>query len=110
MYDEALASIRAAFAEPVDYYPSVGDEPIPDLPVIWSDDAGQAFQGPGNTVRTISAEIAVDAKGSDDRVVPERPTRATRLVRKNVNWTVIQVVDREDVGAWVVTLEAEPLS
>lgn len=109
MFDEALATIRAAFAGPVDYYPTEGDDPLLDLPVIWSDEAGQSFQGPGNSTRTISAEIAVDAVDRDGVAIPGRPTSNTRIVRKTVAWTVIEVVDREDVGAWVVTLEGEPL-
>jgi hypothetical protein len=104
-----LAAIRAAFSEPVDYYHSVGDDPIPNLPVIWSDEAGTEFQGSGNTTRTITAEIAFDATGSDDRAIPGRPDRETRIGRKSVFWTVAQVLDRDDIGAWVVTLEGEEL-
>lgn len=98
MLDEALATIRAAFAEPVSYIDHVGATPIADLPVIWSDVAGDPFQGPGNTTRTITAEIE---RGS----VPGRPSKATRISRGTVTWKVIEVVDRDDVDAWVATLE-----
>ena len=94
----ALTSIRAAFGEPVDYLPSSSAALIPDLNVVWSDVAGEPFQGPGNTTRHVSAEIYVGD-------VPGRPTKETRLTRKGITWKVIQVVDRDDVEAWVVTLE-----
>ena len=92
-----LAAIRAAFGEPVDYQHAAGGV-ITGLSVIWSDVAGDPFQGPGNTTRHITAEIEMLS-------VPGRPTIQTRLTRKGVEWKVIQVVDRDDVEAWVVTLE-----
>lgn len=94
----ALSAIRAAFGEPVRYVHVTGAQPIDPLSVIWSDVAGDAFQGPGNTTRTVTAEIEVGA-------VPGRPDKRTRLTRAAVEWKVIEVVDREDVNAWVVTLE-----
>ncbi len=96
--DPALAAIRAAHGTPVDYLPSASAALIPGLNVIWSDVAGEPFQGPGNTTRHISAEIYVGD-------VPGRPTAQTRLTRKGITWKVIQVGDRDDVEAWVVTLE-----
>lgn len=94
----ALAAIWKAFGEPVDYLPALGIDPIPDLPVIWSDVPGDPFQGPGNTTRTVTAEIAQAS-------VPGRPTKATRITRAGKTWKVIEVTDRDDVGAWVATLE-----
>lgn len=94
----ALAANRAAFAEPVEYRKDEASPAITELPVIWSDSAGEAFQGPGNTTRTITAEI-------EQGTVPARPTKATRIKRSGRNWKVIEVNDRDDVGAWVVTLE-----
>lgn len=93
-----LAAIHAAFSEPVDYLPAPSALLIPSLPVVWSDVAGEPFQGPGNTTRHITAEIEMAS-------VPGRPTAQTRITRKGVVWKVKQVVDRDDVGAWVVTLE-----
>jgi len=94
----ALAAIRAAFAEPVRYEPGGLAAAIDDLPVIWSDVPGDAFQGAGNTTRTITAEI-------ERASVPARPTKATRITRKAITWRVIEVADRDDIAAWVVTLE-----
>ncbi|WP_010218852.1 head-tail joining protein [Sphingomonas sp. PAMC 26621] len=96
----ALAAIRAAMSEPVDYLPAVGFESatIFGLPVIWSDEPGEAFQGPGNTTRTKTAEI-------EQIAVPTRPNKQTRITRRGKVWAVTEVVDRDDVGAWVVTLE-----
>ena len=57
--DPALAAIRAAHGTPVDYLPSASAALIPGLNVIWSDVAGEPFQGPGNTA--ISAPRSTSA-------------------------------------------------
>lgn len=93
----ALAAIRAEWAEPVDYKPSTTLDVVPGLLVIWSDVPGDAFQGPGNTTRTVTAEI-------EQAAIDGRPTKAARITRKGVVWKVNEVTDRDDVDAWVVTL------
>ena len=96
--EAALAAIRAVFAEPVRYLPAGGGPAIDPLPVIWSDVAGAEFQGAGNTLRTITAEI-------ERSTVPARPSKPVRIVRAGATWGVTEVVDRDDIDAWVVTLE-----
>jgi len=93
----ALAAIDAAFGETVSYSgPGVAD-PI-DLRVIWSDVSGEAFQGAGNTVRTITCEVRKS-------LLPVQPNKTSRIVRGAITWKPQQVVDRDDVAGWVVTLE-----
>jgi hypothetical protein len=61
----------------------VGPEQIP---IVWVDQAGQPFEGPGNTVRTIGAEIGFSA-------LPEKPGKNDRLVRANGSaWKPQQVL------------------
>lgn len=76
-----------------------GGLPAPtDISVVWSDMPGDPFQGPGNTTRTISAEIRFEK-------LQARPTRADRLTRNGVVWKPQQIEARGDVSAWNVTLE-----
>lgn len=92
----ALAAIRAAFGESVGY--AGGGLPAPDdLMVIWSDVAGDPFQGAGNTTRTITCEI-------EKALLPARPAAADRITRDGVAWKPIEVTDRADVAAWVITV------
>ena len=93
----AGAAIRAAFGEPVTYTGAGLPKPA-EIAVIWSDVAGDPFQGSGNTTRTISCEV-------DRSLLPRRPSGSDRIVRKSVAWKPQQVVDRDDVNAWAITLE-----
>lgn len=93
----ALAAIDAAFAKPVLY--TGGGLPEPAIiDVIWSDTAGQRFQGAGNTTRTVSCEVCY----ADLR---RRPDKSDRILRGSTIWKPNQVVDRDDIGKWDVVLE-----
>jgi hypothetical protein len=92
----ALAAIDAVYAEPVTYVAD-GFKAKP-LMVVWSDVAGDPFQGAGNTVRIVSAEIyQSDLSG--------RPAKADRLIREGVHWQPIDVTKRDDLGKWIVVLD-----
>lgn len=94
----ALDAIFAAFAEPVRYIHADGAVPIDDFAVVWSDSPGPAFQGLGETTREVTAEIR---RGS----VPGKPGRDMRIERNGITWKLNQVDERDDVDAYVVTLE-----
>ena len=91
IFPAALAAIDAAFAEPISY----NGQPIT---AVWSDVPGEAFQGSGNTTRTISCEIRKSK-------LSQRPDTDDTLVRAGVTWRVNEVVDRDDVGAWQLFME-----
>lgn len=93
----AAAVIDAAFAETVTY--TGGGLPAPTkITVVWSDMPGDAFQGPGNTTRTVSCEIRYGK-------LPQRPKKADRITRNGSDWKPNQVSDDDTVGAWNVVLE-----
>lgn len=69
-----------------------------DVAVIWSDVAGDDFQGPGNTIRAVSFEI-------DRSLLSQRPAKSDRITRKGSVWAPIEVIDRDDVDAWTVHVE-----
>lgn len=92
----ALAAIRAAFGASVGY--AGAGLPLPtDVMVIWSDVAGDPFQGAGNTTRTVTCEI-------EKALLPARPGAGDRITRDGMVWKPIEVIDRADVGAWVITV------
>ena len=93
----ALAANDAAFAESVIYTGGGLTEPTA-IDVIWSDTAGQRFQGAGNTTRTVSCEVRYADLG-------RKPAAADRLLRGAVIWKPQQVTERDDIAKWVVVLE-----
>lgn len=93
----ASAAIDALYGEPVVY--AGGGLPEPKtIDVIWSDVAGDPFQGAGNTVRIISAEI----QQSDLRA---EPAKSDRLTRGDILWQPNDSTRRDDIGKWVVILK-----
>ena len=93
----ASAAIDALYAEPVVY--AGGGLPEPKtINVIWSDVAGDPFQGAGNTVRVISAEI-------QQTDLPAQPAKADRLTRNGTVWQPNDSTRRDDIGKWVVILK-----
>lgn len=113
----AATAIDAVFGEPVLY--SGAGISYETIRVIWSDVAGQAFQGAGNTVRTIGCEIRksqLPGEPSADDVI-ERFAANDRGDFGDpddygagrdcapISWRPIEIVDRADVDAWWLTLE-----
>lgn len=96
--DDALAAVFAAFADTLITYTGAGLAAPTDMLVVWSNVAGDDFQGPGNTTRTISCEIRKS-------MLPGRPAKADTLKRGVEIWGPNEVVDRDDVGAWQIVLE-----
>ncbi|USI71619.1 head-tail joining protein [Sphingomonas morindae] len=93
-----LAAIDAAFAEPVSYSGAGLAAGAPPIAVIWSDVAGQPGDNGRSTTRVISCEIRKE-------LLPARPGKSDRLTRAGVTWSPIEVVDRDDLGRWQITLE-----
>jgi hypothetical protein len=102
MFDRERAAqeaIRAAYARPVSYTGAGIDPPLTGVLAIRSDIAGQAFQGPGDTVRQISFEI-------DQSDLPRRPRKGDTLTEESgAKWKANDVTDLDDVGAWRVIVE-----
>ncbi|UAK24350.1 head-tail joining protein [Sphingomonas nostoxanthinifaciens] len=96
-WEAAQPIIRKAFGEAVTYA-GAGLVGPTTISVIWSNVAAGDFLGPGNTARQISCEI-------DKALLPARPAKADRITRSGTDWKPIEVVDRDDVGAWVLMLE-----
>lgn len=97
-FPAALAAVFDAFAEPVAYLHGNGFAWEENFPVVWSDSPGPPFQGVGETTREVTAEIRRAS-------VPDMPGRDMRIDRKGVTWALQQVIERDDVDAYVVTLE-----
>jgi hypothetical protein len=93
----ALAAVDAAFSEPV-IYTGGGLAQATELGVIWSDVAGDPFQGAGNTTRIISCEV----RQSD---LPGRPTKNDRIGYGSAIWQPNDVTRRDDIGKWSIVLE-----
>ncbi|GAA0745169.1 hypothetical protein CA233_19190 [Sphingomonas sp. ABOLD] len=96
-WQQAAADIRAASPDTV-LYTGGGLAKPTELRVIWTDAPGDPFQGPGNTTRTITAEIAC----AD---LPNRPIRSDRLARGGLTWQPNQVSYDDNVDAWLIVLE-----
>ncbi len=93
----ALAAIDAAFEEPVIY--TGGGLAVPTvLRVIWSDVAADAFQGAGNTTRSVSCEV----RQAD---LPQPPAKSDRILRDGVVWGPNDVTRRDDISKWAIVLK-----
>tara|TARA_R110000868_G_scaffold92872_6_gene257523 strand:- start:5370 stop:5660 length:291 start_codon:yes stop_codon:yes gene_type:complete len=90
-----LQDIHDAFAEAVVYVR--GAERL-DITAIYSDVPADAFQGSGASARHISFEIRKS-------VLAQRPQKADVIEHSSGNWKPIDVVERLDVAAWVVSVE-----
>jgi hypothetical protein len=93
---DEIAAIHAAFGEAVVYTGAglVGAT----IAAIKSDVPGEPFQGAGATVRHISFEVLQAA-------LPQRPAKGNTLVHGGTTWRVIDIVPRDDVAAWVLSVE-----
>lgn len=96
VFSDTLSPIHGAFADPV-IYTGAGLSGA-GISAIFADVPADAFTGPGASARHCSFELRkID--------LPQRPANGDRLVHHGINWTVIDVVDRRDIAAWVVTVE-----
>jgi hypothetical protein len=96
----ALAAIDAEYGEPVVYAGGGLSEPK-TIDVIWSDVAGDTFQGAGNTVRIISAEV-------QQADLLAEPAKSERHTRGGIVWQPNDSTRRDDIGKWVVILKQVP--
>lgn len=96
-WQQAAVDIRAASPHTVLYTGGGLAQPT-TLRVIWTDAPGEPFQGPGNTTRTVSVEIA----RAD---LPQKPAKADRLERGDLTWQPTQARYDDTVDAWVAVLE-----
>lgn len=95
--DDFAAEIHDAFALSVIYRANDGVAGKP-VTAVKSDMAAPSFDGAGATARHVSFEL----RKAD---VPERPTKAATLTEGAIVWHVNDTTDRDDIGAWSVTVE-----
>lgn len=69
-----------------------------NVSAVKSDVAADEFPGPGATARHISFEIG-------KALLPERPAKRDVIVDAAGRWSVIEVASRDDVSAWVLSVE-----
>lgn len=93
----AAAAIHGAFGAAVTYVPKSGSQK--SLTAIRSDEPAGDFMGAGSTMRTVSWEV----RQSD---VPD-PVKGDAIRADSVEWTVIDITRRDDVGAWVLIVETD---
>lgn len=103
-WEEAeLASIHAAFATPVGYtINGSGDDPV-NLPAVRSTVSAEDFTGPGNSRRITRFEIRYD--GFASAFGRGEPANGDMIDEDGRYWRVIEVIRRDDVGAWSVAVE-----
>lgn len=91
-----LADIHAAFAEMV-LYTGAGLSAGSVAAIAYQDSAPD-FQGGGRSVQHVWFEVQQDA-------LPEAPARGDVIEKGGEHWSVIDVVDRAEVGAWQLSVE-----
>lgn len=96
VFSDHLPIVHGAFAEPI-VYTGAGLSGA-GITGIFADVPADSFTGPGQSARHCSFELRkID--------LPQRPANGDTLVHDGLDWTVIDVIDRRDVAAWVVTVE-----
>lgn len=96
----ALDVIRATWPCPV-LYTGAGLDAQP-VSSIKSDTAGQPFQGFEGRPREVSFEIA-------QALLPGEPDKHNLIEElTGERWEVIDITDRDDIGAWVFIVEEAP--
>jgi hypothetical protein len=94
----ALAAIDAVYALDI-LYDGAGLA-FARIPAVRSDQAAEAFQGPGNTLREISFEI-------DLALLPDRPSKSDVIeeVETGERWQPIDITRKADIGRWRLIVE-----
>lgn len=90
----AAAEIHATFAETIVY--TGAGKTAEAVAAVRSDVEADPFAGPGKSLRQVTYEVLK----ADFAVKPEN---GETFVADGLNWRVINVVDRDDVFAWVLT-------
>lgn len=93
----ALAAIRQHYAVSVTYTGAgLAGDTITAIPI----DAGApVFQGPGDTLQSLTFEI-------DKSLLPGTPRKGDIIGGfRGRDWSVIERTERDDVEAWLVTVE-----
>lgn len=93
----AAAAIHGAFASTVIYAPKSGSQI--SLTAVRSDEAAGNFMGAGATMRTVSWEV----RQSDVAA----PSKGDAILADDIEWRVIDITRRDDVGAWVLIVETD---
>lgn len=93
----ALAVIRQQYAVEITYTGAgLSGGAITAIPI---DESAPSFQGPGETVQSLTFEIAKS-------LLPGTPRKGDIIGGfRGRDWTVIERTDRDDIGAWLVTVE-----
>lgn len=92
---DALDVMRAAYAELVIYSGAGGDG---EVFAIRSDMAADPYQGMAGKGRRVTFEIAYGA-------LPVAPTKSDTIHADETTWRVIDIDPRDDVVAYVLTVE-----
>lgn len=93
-----IGDIHAAFADPVTY--TGAGLAAGAMTAVYSEFAAPDFMGPGNTARRIWFEVQIVD-------LPEAPAKGDVIVHKDVAWRVIDMVRRDDIGAYDLTVERD---
>lgn len=95
-FEQELADIHAAFAGAVLY--TGGGLSAASVSAVPFEDPAPDFQGAGRSARRRWYEIE---QGS----LPDRPARGDLIVDGVNSWSVIEVVLRDDIGAYELSVE-----
>lgn len=96
-WSAAAAAIRAQSPDIVTYTGGGLTQPT-DIRVIWTDAPGANFSGAGDTLRTVTMEVAFDA-------LPSRPSKADRVVHFGDTWKPKSTEPDHNVQAWSCIME-----
>lgn len=95
--DADAIAIHNAFAKTVQY--TGAGLSADDISAVKFDQPADPFQGPGSTARMIKFEILKSA-------LSVKPDKEDEIVEASgVDWSVIDITDRDDIGAWHLIVE-----
>lgn len=98
--DAALAAIHGAFAKPVHYFR--GSEPAQEIAAVRTHGAGDLFMDHQQNVRQLAFEIHKAAIFGE----PEKGDRLIEQAGDGARWSVIEVIDRDEIDAWMLMVKS----
>jgi hypothetical protein len=93
IWDDASAAIDAEFSDPTPVIYTGAGLDAEEVEAIWSDVPGEAFAGPGRTLRTVTYEFPQSA-------FPEEPRKTDTFTHRGRVWKVEDRTQRDDIGKW----------
>ena len=94
--DLPLSAIHAGFADPITY--TGAGLALDPITAVYSNEAAEPFAGKGKSARLVTFEVQYED-------LPRRPAKADRIQHSTGLWRPIEIVDRDDVGAWEIVVE-----